>query len=154
MSRIKAIWLVPLLLLSACWDDDDWDECNECSDQPRPVSIEVEVYDPVTQFVWEGVTVRIVEADQEWSGLTVASPYQISLVTNIQGRVFIDEFMLADASIGFLEDQDGRALLGDDENEDQARVMLEISAVGHTPVTLLVPLSWNIPDVFVAVPFN
>ena len=152
MSSSKALWLVPLLLLTACWDDDDWD-C-DCNGQPRPVSIEIEVFDPVTQFVWEGVTVRIVEADQEWSGLTVPSPYQISLLTNSNGRVFFDAFALADASIGFLEDQNGRAVLGDGEGEDQARVMFEISAAGHTPVTLLVPLSWSVPDVFVAVPFN
>jgi len=149
----KALWLVPLLFLTACWHDhDDWD-CN-CSGQPRPVSIEIEVFDPVTQFVWVGVTVRVVEADQEWSGSTVPSPYQISLITDNNGRVFFDAFALADASIGFLEDQNGRAVLGDDVADDQARVMFEISAVGHTPVTLFVPLSWSIPDVFVSVPFN
>ncbi|HZN41177.1 MAG TPA: hypothetical protein VFD82_20395 [Planctomycetota bacterium] len=153
MSSFKALWLVPLLLLSACWDDD-WDDCDHCDDQPRLVSIEIEVYDPVTQFVWEGVTVRIVEADQEWSGLTHVSPYQISLITDSTGRVFFDEFALADASIGFVEDADGRAVLGDDAFEDEARVMFEISAEGHTPVTLFVPLSWHVSDVFVAVPFN
>ena len=152
MSSLKALWLVPLLLLSACWDDDD--DCDHCGDQARPVSIEVEVFDPITQFVWEGVTVRIVEADQEWSGQTHVSPNQISLLTDNTGRVFLDEFTLATARIGFIEDPDGRALLGDDVDEDEARVMLEISAEGFTPVTLLVPLSWNNPDVFVAVPFN
>ena len=152
MSSSKALCLVPLLLLCACWDDD-WDDCH-CHDQPRPVSIEIEVFDPVTQFVWVGVTVRVVEADQEWSGSTVPSPYQISLITDNNGRVFFDAFALADASIGFLEDQNGGAVLGEDVAEDQASVMFEISAVGHTPVTLFVPLSWSIPDVFVSVPFN
>ena len=41
----------------------------------RLVSIEVEVYDPITNFVWEGVSVRIVEADNEWSGCICPSPY-------------------------------------------------------------------------------
>jgi hypothetical protein len=153
MSSFKALYLVPLLLLSACWDDDD-DDCDHCENLARPVSIEIEVYDPITQFVWEGVTVRIVEADQEWSGLTHVSPYQISLLTDSTGRVFIDEFMLASATIGFVEDPNGRAVLGDAEFEDEARVKFEISAEGFTPVTLLVPLSWDVPDVFVAVPFN
>ena len=89
MSSLKALWLVPLLLLSACWDDDD--DCDHCHDQPRPVSIEVEVYDPITQFVWEGVTVRIVEADQEWSGLTYVAQDPITFVTGTNGRVFFDE---------------------------------------------------------------
>jgi hypothetical protein len=148
----RVLWLVPLLLLCACWHDHS-DDCN-CDGQPRPVSIEIEVFDPVTQFVWQGVNVRVVEADQEWSGLTHTSPYQISLITDINGRVFFDAFALADASIGFREDPNGRALLGSGAAEDQARVMFEISAAGHTPVTLLVPLSWNIPDVFVSAPFN
>ena len=37
---------------------------------PRLVSIEVEVYDPVTNQVWQDVGVRIVEAEQEWARRT------------------------------------------------------------------------------------
>ncbi|MCK5945541.1 MAG: hypothetical protein KAI24_26360, partial [Planctomycetes bacterium] len=44
-------------------------------EQPRLTSILVEVYDPNTNLAWENVSVRVVEADQEWSGCTCVSPY-------------------------------------------------------------------------------
>ena len=42
---------------------------------PRLVELEVEVYDPATNNVWEGVSVRLVEGAQEWSGCVCTNPY-------------------------------------------------------------------------------
>lgn len=122
--------------------------------EPRPVSILVEVYDPVTNLVWENVSVRIVEADQEWSHCTCASPYLDWYLTDAAGRVLLDEYLIAAAEVGFVEDAAGRALLGPGLAEDEATVVLEIDAVGFMPVFVEVPLRWDLADVFVAVPFN
>lgn len=158
MSRFH--FLLPsvfcLLVLAAC-DCDDWDDCG-CAPPPppapRPVSILVEVYDPVTNGVWENVLVRIVEADQEWSGCTCVSPTPTFFATDRFGQVFLDEYLLAWAQVGFVEDPIGRALLRPGSREDQATVVLEISAPGFTTVIVEVPLSWSAPDVFVEVPFS
>ena len=58
--------------------------------EPRPVSILVEVYDPVTNLVWEGVSVRVVEAWHEWSGCTCMSPFVDWFETDINGRGVIN----------------------------------------------------------------
>ena len=120
---------------------------------PRLTSILVEVYDPLTNFAWEGVSVRVVEADQEWSGCTCVSPYLDWFETDAFGRVLIDEYVLAAAQVGFLEDSTGAAVLGPGFDEDEALVVLEIDAVGFAPTYVEVPLSWADPDVFVEVPF-
>ena len=122
-------------------------------ESPRLVSILVEVYDPNTNYVWENVSVRVVEADQEWSGYTYSSPYLDYYLTDVDGRVLLDEYVLADASVGFLEDGNGAALLSPARTEDQATVVLEVSAEGFLPVIVEVPLRWSQPDVFVEVPF-
>lgn len=123
-------------------------------DPPRLVSILVEVYDPVTNLVWENVSVRVAEADQEYCGCTFVSPFDDWYLTDAAGRVLLDEFVLADAQVGFLEDVNRRAILDPDFNRDEATVVLEIDAVGFTPVIVEVPLRWDTPDVFVEVPFN
>lgn len=146
--------LFACLLLAACHHhDDDCDRGGGPAD-PRLVSILVEVYDPVTNFVWENVTVRILEADQEWCGCTYVSPLDASYLTDVSGRVLLDEDRLAAANIGFLEDGFGRAVLGARSFEDQATVLLEIDAPGFVPVYVEVPLRWDQPDVFVEVPFS
>lgn len=121
---------------------------------PRPVSILVEVYDPATNFVWENVGVRVVEVDHEWSGCTCANPVVEWFLTDSTGQVLIDEFVLAASAVGFVEDHRGGAVIGSRSFEDQATVLLEIDALGFTPVLVEVPLSWDVPDVFVSVPFN
>ncbi len=121
---------------------------------PRAVSILVEVYDPVTNLVWENVSVRVVEADQEWSRCTCSSPYQDWYLTDANGQVLLSEYELAAAAVGFQEDGAGRAILGPSYDEDQATVVLEIDALGFTPVIVEVALQWGQPDVFVEVPFN
>lgn len=123
-------------------------------DYPRLVSIEVEVYDPITNYVWENVGVQILEADQEWSACTCVSPYADVFYTNAEGRVLLDEYTLADAEVGFQEDGAGRALIGPGRYEDEATVVLQVDAPGFVPVIVEVPLRWGTPDVFVEVPFN
>ena len=121
--------------------------------QPRLVSVLVEVYDPITNFAWENVSVRIVESDQEWSGCTCESPYIDWFLTDSTGRVLFDEYLLADAEVGFLEDSTGAAVLAPEFDEDEATLVLEIDAVGFAPVIVEVSISWADPDVFVEVPF-
>jgi hypothetical protein len=123
-------------------------------EEDRFVSIEVEVYDPVTNLVWEGVSVRVVEAWQEWCGCIYVNPAEVWFLTDASGRVFLDEVTLGDARVGFLEDGDGCAVLSPFFDEDEATVLLEIAATGFTPVFIEVSLRWDQPDVFVEVPFN
>lgn len=144
----------PLLFLAACGGGGGGERVIVRPADPRLVSILVEVYDPVTNYVWEGVSVRVVESDQEWSGCTCSSPYEDWYLTGADGRVLIDEFALGYAEVGFQVDVDGRALLLPNRDQDQATVVLEIDAVGFMPKIVEVPLSWNQPDVFVEVPFN
>ncbi len=118
------------------------------------MSILVEVYDPVTNFVWENVSVRVVEADQEWAQGTFVSPYDDWYLTGVDGRVLLDEYLLADAEVGFPEDTQGRAILGPQHFENEATVVLEVDALGFVPVRVEVPLRWDTPDVFVEIPFN
>ena len=122
-------------------------------ESPRLVSVLVEVYDPTTNFVWENVSVRVVEADQEWSGCTCVSPFEDYYLTDRDGRVLLDEFVLADADVGFLVDGAGRAVLGPGFDEDEALVVLEVSGPGFATTFVEVFLSWDEPDVFVEVPF-
>ena len=155
MNAIRILSLSSLVLLGACGDSYHTHEAPIVhTEAPRPVSILVEVYDPVTNFVWENVSVRVVEADQEWSNCTCSSPYLDSFLTDSSGRVLIDEYLLAEAEVGFLEDGAGRAMLGPGIHEDEATVVLEIFAAGFMSVFVEVPLSWDVADVFVEVPFE
>lgn len=121
--------------------------------EPRRVSILVEVYDPNTNLVWQNVSVRVVEAWQEWSGCIHESPYYDWFLTDANGRVLVDEYALADAAVGFLEDRRGRAVLTAYRDQDEATVLLEVDAIGFVPVYVEVPLRWDVPDVYVEVPF-
>ncbi|MCA8963685.1 MAG: hypothetical protein H6838_13745 [Planctomycetes bacterium] len=147
------LFLIAPLLLAACGHTHNEGHVHT-PPPPRLVSILVEVYDPVTNFVWENVSVRIVEADQEWSQCTCTNPYEDWFLTDSSGRVYFDEYELARAQVGFLEDGAGRAILAPASYEDQATVVLEIDALGFSPVIVEVPLSWDTPDVFVEVPFE
>lgn len=123
-------------------------------EQPRLVSVLVEVYDPVSNLAWENISVRIVEVDHEWSGCTCVNPVSDDwFLTDGSGRVLLDEYLLADSGVGFLEDGTGAAVLDPEFDRDEATVVLEIDAVGFAPVIVEVPLSWADPDVFVEVPF-
>ncbi|HLU39007.1 MAG TPA: hypothetical protein VK081_06455 [Planctomycetota bacterium] len=122
---------------------------------PRYVEIEVEVYDPKTNGVWQGVGVRPVEAYHEWSRRTVpAGDPDLWLFTDETGRVLFDSAFLGDADLGFLEDQAGLAIIESDRDLDEAFVLLEIDALGFDRVFVDVPISWHQPSVLVSVPFE
>lgn len=145
--------LLCLAALASCGHRHDHAHVVPAPPPPRPVSILVEVYDPVTNFVWENVSVRIVESEQEWSQCTCVSPYLDWRLTDSSGRVYFDEYDLALAEVGFVEDVGGRALLYADAWQDEATVWLEIDAVGFSPILVPVSLRWSSPDVYVEVPF-
>ncbi|MGE3175355.1 MAG: hypothetical protein AB7O97_22210 [Planctomycetota bacterium] len=145
-------WLVPFALLVGCGEKGHGHRASVST--ARPVSILVEVYHPVTDEVWENVGVRVVEAYQEWSDCTCVSPYDDWYLTDFTGQVLIDEFVLADAAVGFVEDRHGGAVLGSRSFENSAMVTLQIDALGHDTVFVDVPLTFDQPDVFVAVPFE
>jgi len=146
--------LVLFAVATACSSDHHHDSGGVQVPAPRPVSILVEVFDPITNFVWENVSVRVAEADQEWSQCTCVSPIEDWQLTNHSGQVLLDEFDLAFAGVGFLEDAQGRAVLGSRSFEDEATVVIEVDAIGFSPRFFEIPLSWSQPDVFVQVPFN
>lgn len=120
----------------------------------RFVAIEVEVYDKNNpDLVWEDVGVRIVQADQEWSGCICVNPVPDDwYYTDEFGVVFLDAVDLAVADVGFLEDG-GEAVISPDLLEDEVTVLLEISAPGLGTVYRSVELSWDEPSVFVSIPF-
>jgi hypothetical protein len=120
----------------------------------EPVSIEIEVYDPNTQYVWQDVSVRIIEVDHEWSGLIWPNPTKNDFYyTDKFGVVYFSPELLAVSDLGFLEDGIGRAVLSPDYLEDEATVLVEISAPGLGRVYERIELSWDEPRVYVQVPF-
>jgi hypothetical protein len=120
----------------------------------EPVSIEIEVYDPNTNHVWQDVSVRIIEVDHEWSGLIWPNPTKNDYYyTDKFGVVYFSPELLAVSDLGFLEDGTGRAVLSPDYLEDEATVLVEISAPGLGRVYERIELSWDEPRVYVQVPF-
>lgn len=153
---IGAVVLPVLFGLSAC--------CNTCDDdyyyyapppEPRPVEMEVEVYDPVSGGVWENVGVRIVQADQEWNSCTCVSPLVDEFeLTSVNGLVYFSPYALAFYDVGFALDSAGKAVLGPDLENDEASVLIEVFADGFDSVFAQVDLSWEQPYAFVSVPFR
>src|SRR5690606_37988288 len=94
-----------------------------------------EVFDPVTNGVWENVGVRIVEAWNEWSDCRCPTtrPDEF-LLTDASGLVYFAPEDIAWYDVGFAEDVDGRAVLGPGVHEDEASVLLEVWAEGFAPV--------------------
>lgn len=122
---------------------------------PRPVEIEVEAYDPETNFVWEGVSVRVVEGYHEWSGCTCQTTEpDLWLLTDDTGRVLFTAEHLADADIGFRVNALGEAIIEPDVDSDEAFVLVELDALGFDRVQFDVPVSWREPSVFVSLPFS
>jgi hypothetical protein len=120
----------------------------------RGVAITVEVYDPVSGFVWEDVAVRVVEAEHEWSGLIVVNPDANDwYYTDHFGVVDLGPYELAAADVGFIEDGSGRARIGPGLGEDEAVVLLEVWAPGLGSVFEQVDISWEEPEVYVRIPF-
>ncbi|MGE0143368.1 MAG: hypothetical protein AB7I19_17550 [Planctomycetota bacterium] len=124
-------------------------------DPPRPVSIEVQVYDPISGGVWQDVGVRIVQAEQEWSGCLCRSPFVDSFVlTDSSGFAYFSPLDLASYDVGFALDSRGRAVLAPGQFEDEARVLLEVWAPGFASVFVSVDLFWSQPSISIAVPFD
>ena len=123
--------------------------------EPRLVSLEVEVYDPVTNFVWEGVGVRIREAWLEWSNQVVPNgDPAVRHLTDITGLAYFSPGDVADAQVGFIEDLFLRAQLEGYDDADEAIVQVELSAPGFPIVLVDVPVSWNDPNAFVSIPYS
>ncbi|MBM3973952.1 MAG: hypothetical protein FJ301_07620 [Planctomycetes bacterium] len=121
--------------------------------EPRPVSILVEVVDAVSGLPLPAVRVRVLEAYQEWSDSYYDSPYQDVFLTDADGLVFLDEYMLSWQDVGFREDGIGRAMLYPEFYEDEADVLVEVDADGFPPVLYSITLRWDLPDVYVQLPF-
>jgi hypothetical protein len=120
----------------------------------EPVSIEIEVYDPKTGYVWEDVSIRIVEVDHEWSGCICPNPTANDFYyTDKFGVVFFSPELLAISDLGFLTDDRNRAVLSPDLLEDEASVLVEISAPGLGRIYERIELDWDHPRVSVQVPF-
>ncbi len=149
--------LIPLLLmtLTACGSRRTTTVVvQEQPPAPRPVSIEVEVYDPESGFVWQDVGVRVVRSYNEWSDCICDAPIQdLWIYTDANGLVLLTEFDIADADVGFIEDSDQRALIEPALDADEAVVTIEVWSPDFAPVIVDVPLDWEQPDVFVSVPF-
>ena len=151
MFQRALVAVLLLLSLSACSDC-----CTTVVREPAPraVELEIEVYDPFTGGVWEGVGVRVVQANQEWSGCVCVSPYANDFaLTDRTGLIYFSPFALAAAEVGFVEDGAGQAVLYPDVFEDEADLVLEVWAPGFDPVFVEVPLSYGQPYRFVSVPF-
>ena len=153
-ARMRPLPVLPLLLLTliqaACSDHDD---SPAPVANPRPVSLQVEVYDPESNLVWENMGVQIVQSENEWSNCLCPSQNEVLLFTDATGSAFFSPRHIALAQVGFQEDIYGRALLGPAGHEDEAVVTIE---VGHPDLGFLyfpVLLSYAEPDVFVSVPF-
>lgn len=120
----------------------------------EPVSIEIEVYDPKTNRVWENVDVRIIEVEHEWSGCLCKNPKQNDFyATDKEGIVYFSAERLGTSDLGFLEDDHHRAVLSPDYLEDEATVLVEISAPGMGAVYERIELDWDHSRVFISIPF-
>ena len=120
----------------------------------HPVSIEIEVYDPATNYVWENVSVRIIEIEHEWSNCVCPNPTQNDFYeTDKFGIVYFSPENLGFSDLGFLIDDLDRAILSPDEFEDEATVLIEISAPGMGAIYERLELTWENSRLFVSVPF-
>lgn len=141
------------LFLAAACGHSDCDPPPPPPPEPRPVSILVEVVDAVTGQPLPAVRVRVLEAYQEWSDSYYDSPFQDVFLTDADGLVFLDEYILSWQDVGFLEDGNGRALLYPGLYEDEADVLVEVDADGFPPALYSITLRWDRPDVYVQLPF-
>ena len=121
----------------------------------RRAGLDIEVYDPVTGYIWEDVGVRIVEASHEWSGCICPTPLVDDFYyTDTQGLVLFDSVDLAHASVGFQLDPNGHAVMFPHEEEDEAIVVVEIWAPGMTSVFYEIDISWDDPFPVISLEFN
>ena len=120
---------------------------------PRPVSLQVEVYDPATNLVWEGLGVSVIEADHEWSGCRCSSAKDVVVYSDRSGTAFFSSALLGDIEVGFQEDGYARAVLGPGRDEDQVVLTIEVGDPTLGYVYFDIPIDFSDPEVFVSVPF-
>ncbi|MHC5062762.1 MAG: hypothetical protein ACYTG5_02165 [Planctomycetota bacterium] len=153
--RSSCLTVLPLFCLLACHHkshDDDYVVVAPVPELPRPVAIEVEVYDPITGYVWEDMGVRIVEAEVEATGCYCLSPYPDDwYFSDAYGLVYFNPLDIAYADVGFVENAYQEAVLLPELHGDEALVVLEVWAPGFLPVELEVYLDWTQPEVFLSV---
>ncbi len=148
---------LPLFLLLACHSSshDDHLVPVPVPALPRPVAIEVEVYDPLSGYVWEDMGVRIVEAEVEATGCFCFSPYPDDwYYSDAYGLVYFAPLDISYADVGFVENAYQEAVLLPDVDGDEALVILEIWAPGFLPVEVEVYLDWTQPEAFVSIPIE
>lgn len=121
---------------------------------PRPVTLQVEVYDPATNFVWQGLGISVIEADHEWSGCKCSAAQDIVVYTDDVGTAFFSSTLLADVEVGFREDLYSRAVLGPGSDEDEVVITIEVGDPSLGYVYFDVPIDFSKPEVFVSVPFS
>jgi len=146
--------LLPLFLLVACHHSshDDPIIVAPVPALPRPVAIEVEVYDPISGYVWENMGVRVVEAEVEATGCFCLSPFPDDwFYSDEYGLVYFAPQDLAYADVGFVENAYGEAVVLPDSYGDEALVILEIWAPGFLPVEVEVYLDWTQAETFISV---
>ena len=119
----------------------------------RLTSLEVEVYDPLSNYVWENMAVRVVQVEHEWSGFVVVNPIVDDwFYTDSFGVVFFGSDLLGASGFGFLTDTFGRAVMSPDIFEDEAIVLLEIFD-GFGSLFYEVDMTWDNPRVLAQVAF-
>lgn len=148
--------LLPLLLLACSHGSGHRDVVVAPAPAvPRPVAIEVEVYDPVSGYVWQGMGVRIVEAEVEATGCFCLSPIPDDWFYSDEfGLVYFSPLDVSYADVGFIENGYGEAVVLPDAFGDEALVILEVWAPGLLPVEVEVYLDWTQPEVFISVPIQ
>lgn len=156
LSRLTALGLTAVLLTaSGCHRTSYRHDKAAAPLRARTVAIQVEVYDPVTNLVWENVGVRIVEASVEGSGCICTNPDRDDwYYTDDFGVVDFDAKAIALAEVGFEISDFDEALLSPHVSKDEATVLVEVYAEGYRPVLWEVDISWDRPDAFVQIPFG
>ncbi len=154
LIKTCAIFLFVGLLTSACGNHHKKAQ-QVVPLQDQPVALDVEVYDPVSDLVWQDVGVRIVQGDVEATGCLCPSPLVDDwFYTDLDGLVYFAPEDLAFADIGFLEDNRGRAIVGSSFDEDEAYVLLEVWAPGLQSVFWEVKVTWDDPVAVISIPFE
>ncbi|MCA8968976.1 MAG: hypothetical protein KDC95_04310 [Planctomycetes bacterium] len=92
----------------------------------KPVSLSITVVDS-KNAVWQGLTVRILEAWNEWSDdYRQGKDPWATMRTDDRGLAYFDSEDIASADLGFLESPDGIAVLYDDPWRNEAVFIVEV----------------------------
>lgn len=117
--------------------------CDRYYFDSRPVSLRVTVVD-ANGAPRSGITVRIVEAWNEWSDDIRAGQEPWSkLSTDDRGRAFFDSEALALADLGFRESPRDRAVLGFSYRRNQAEFTIEVGTAALGFVEHVIPVRYR-----------